>query len=154
MHVVLLAFLIGVIAGLRAFTAPTMVSWAAKLGWIPLLGTPFAFLGYEATPYLFTALALFELVNDKLPQTRSRKSPPQFIARIILGGFAGAAIGAGIGSLWLGLVLGAVGAVTGTVAGATGRAKLAELFDRDLPAALVEDAVAILGALLIVSHAQ
>ena len=33
----LLALLIGVIAGLRAMTAPAAVSWAAYLGWIDLV---------------------------------------------------------------------------------------------------------------------
>ncbi|WP_425993766.1 hypothetical protein [Caulobacter sp. DWR1-3-2b1] len=32
----LLALLIGVVAGLRAMTAPAAISWAAHLGWLPL----------------------------------------------------------------------------------------------------------------------
>ena len=152
MHVIVLAFLIGVIAGLRALTAPAAVSWAARLGWLPLAGTPLAFLGYAATPYIFTVLALFELVNDQLPKTPSRTVPPQFIARIVTGGFSGAAIGAGLGSLWLGLICGAIGAVAGTLGGAAFRGWLAGLFGKDLPAGLLEDAIAIVGAYLIVSH--
>ncbi len=42
MTVYVLALLIGVIAGLRALTAPAAVSWAAWLGWLPLQGTPLA----------------------------------------------------------------------------------------------------------------
>ena len=152
MHLVVLALLIGVIAGLRAFTAPTAVSWAARLGWLPLTGTPLAFLGYAATPYIFTALFIFELVNDQLPKTPSRTVPPQFIARIVLGGLSGAAIGAGLGSLWIGLVCGAIGAVAGTLGGAAFRGWLAELFGKDLTAGLLEDVIAIIGAYLIVTH--
>ena len=152
MHLIVLALLIGVIAGLRAFTAPTAVSWAARLGWLPLTGTPLAFLGYAATPYIFTALFVFELVNDQIPKTPSRTVPPQFIARIVLGGLSGAAIGAGLGSLWLGLVCGAIGAVAGTLGGAAFRGWLAGLFGKDLPAGLLEDAIAIIGAYLIVTH--
>lgn len=37
--VLLLALLIGVVAGLRAFTAPAAVAWAAALSWINLDGT-------------------------------------------------------------------------------------------------------------------
>ncbi len=37
--VLLLALLIGVVAGLRSLTAPAVVSWAAFLGWINLHGT-------------------------------------------------------------------------------------------------------------------
>src|ERR1700677_401600 len=91
MHVIVLTLLIGIIAGLRALTAPAAVSWAARLGWLPLAGTPLAFLGYAATPYIFTVIALFELVNDQLPKTPSRTVPPQFIARIVTGGLSGAA---------------------------------------------------------------
>jgi uncharacterized membrane protein len=152
MHLIVLALLIGVIAGLRAFTAPTAVSWAAKLGWLPLTGTHLAFLGYAVTPYIFTALFLFELVTDQLPKTPSRTVPQQFIARIVMGGFSGAAIGAGLGSLWLGLVCGAIGAVIGTLGGAAFRGWLAGAFGKDLPAALVEDAIAIVGSYLIVAH--
>ena len=152
MHLIVLALLIGVIAGLRAFTALTAVSWAARLGWLPLTGTPLAFLGYAATPYIFTALFLFELVNDKLPKTPSRTIPPQLITRIVTGGFSGAAIGAGLGSLWLGLICGAIGALAGTFGGAAFRGWLASAFGKDLPAALVEDAIAIIGSYLIVTH--
>jgi len=92
-----LAFLIGVVAGLRAMTAPAAVSWGARLGWLNLSGTPLAFMGAAATPYIFTLLALGELVNDKLPKTASRKSPPQFIGRILSGALCGASIGGGGG---------------------------------------------------------
>ena len=51
-------------------------------------------------------------------------------------------------------VAGVVGAVIGTLGGAAVRAKLAQAFGRDLPAALIEDAVAIGGALAIVSMAR
>jgi len=69
-----------------------------------------------------------------------------------MGGFSGAAIGLGLGNLWIGLICGAVGAVIGTLGGAAVRGKLAAAFGKDLPAGLLEDAVAIIGAYLIVSH--
>jgi uncharacterized membrane protein len=40
----LLALLIGVVAGLRAMTAPAAVSRAAYLGWINLSDSPAAFI--------------------------------------------------------------------------------------------------------------
>jgi uncharacterized membrane protein len=43
-----------------------------------------------------------------------------------------------------------VGAVIGTFGGYTFRARLAAAFHKDLPAALVEDAIAVGGALLVV----
>lgn len=49
-----------------------------------------------------------------------------------------------------GVLAGIVGAVIGTLGGRAARARMAAAFGRDRPAALIEDAVAILGALLIV----
>ena len=37
--VLLFALLIGVVAGLRALSAPAVVAWAGALGWIDLGGT-------------------------------------------------------------------------------------------------------------------
>jgi uncharacterized membrane protein len=151
MHIYLLALLIGIVAGLRTMTAPAAVSWAAYLGWLPLQNTPLAFLGYVAVPYVFTLLAIGELIADQLPKTPSRKVPMQFGARIVSGALCGAAIGAAAGTLAGGLVAGVIGAVIGTLGGAAARARLARAFGRDMPAALIEDAVAIVGAYLIVA---
>ncbi|CAE6715886.1 MULTISPECIES: hypothetical protein [Paraburkholderia] len=150
MPLYVVALLIGVVAGLRAMTAPAAISWAAHLGWLPLQDTPLAFLGFAATPYIFTVLAIVELITDQLPKTPSRTVPMQFGARIVLGGLSGAAIGAAHGGLVGGLIAGVVGAVIGTLGGARVRAALARTFGRDLPAALIEDAVAIVGAVVIV----
>jgi uncharacterized membrane protein len=145
----LLALLVGVIAGLRAFTAPAIVSWAAALGWLHLDGSWLAFLSYRFTPYVFTVLALGEFVTDQLPSTPSRKVPMQFAPRLLSGALSGAAIGIPSGQLVGGLVAGVVGAVIGTLGGAEVRGRLAATFGKDRPAALIEDAVAILGGALI-----
>ena len=145
-----LALLIGVIAGLRAMTAPAAVSWAASLGWLSLQGSPLSWLGHAVTPWILSLLALGELVADKLPKTPSRKVPVQFGTRVLTGAIAGAGIGAVGPGLVLGAVLGAVGAVIGTYGGAALRARLAAAFGRDLPAALAEDVLAVGGALLII----
>ena len=79
----LLALLIGIVAGLRAMTAPAAVAWAAHLGWISLDGIWLAFLGYRFTPWIFSLFALVELITDQLPSTPSRRVPPQFAARVI-----------------------------------------------------------------------
>src|SRR6266436_1351119 len=99
-----LAFLIGVIAGLRSLTAPAVVSWAARLGWLKLENTWLAFLGYAAAPYILSVLAIAELIADKLPKTPSRKAPPGFAARLVTGALCGAAIGLASQSLIGGLV--------------------------------------------------
>jgi uncharacterized membrane protein len=148
---VTLSFLIGVIAGLRAMTAPAAVSWAARLGWLKLGPTPLAFLGYAFTPWIFTALALVELVTDQLPTTPSRTVPIQFGTRVVVGALTGGAVGASSGALILGAVAGAVGAIAGTLGGRAARGSLAAAFGSDRPAALIEDAIAIGGAFLIMS---
>jgi uncharacterized membrane protein len=150
MDLYLLALLIGVIAGLRAMTAPAAVSWAASLGLLNLEGTWFAFLGYRITPWITTVLAIGELIGDQLPTTPSRKTLLPFATRIVMGGLCGGAIAAEGGSSFGGLAAGALGGVIGTLGGAEGRARLAAVFGKDRPAALIEDAVAIIGAALIV----
>ena len=87
-----LALLIGVIAGLRAMTAPAAISWAASLGFLNLEGTWLAFLGYRWTPWIMTVLAIAELIGDQLPSTPSRKQLAPFATRIIMGGLCGGAI--------------------------------------------------------------
>ena len=149
MSVYLLALLIGVIAGLRTMTAPAAVAWAAHLGRIDLGGSWLAFLGNSWARWILTALALVELVVDQLPSTASRTVPVQFGARILTGALSGAAVGTAGGSWVGGLLAGVVGAVVGTLGGRAFRAKLAAAFGSDRPAAFIEDAVAIGGALLI-----
>jgi uncharacterized membrane protein len=151
MSVYLLALLIGAIAGLRTFTAPAAVAWATYLGRLDLSGTWLAFFGNVWARWILTALALVELVVDQLPSTASRTVPVQFGARITTGALSGAAIGAAGGSWVSGLVAGIVGAVIGTLGGRAFRSRLAAAFGSDRPAAFVEDAVAIGGALLIVA---
>src|SRR5689334_22160919 len=116
MSTVVAAFLAGAAAGLRSITAPAAVSWAARAGRLNLQRTPLAFLGYRATPYVLTALAVAELVNDKLPKTPSRKEPGPFAARVAIGALCGSALGAP-GGIASGLAAGALGAVAGTLGG-------------------------------------
>lgn len=146
---IVLAALIGIVAGLRAFTAPAAASLAARYGYLSVGGTPLAFLGYRWTPWILLVLALAELVTDQLPATPSRKVPVQFGTRIVMGALAGGAIAAQ-GALHAGLAAGAVGAVVGTLGGAAFRARLAAVFKQDRPAALIEDGIAIGGAWLLV----
>jgi uncharacterized membrane protein len=151
LNIYMFALLIGVVAGLRTMTAPAAVAWGAWLGWLPVAGTWASFMGHWAAVGIFTVLAIVELVVDQLPSTPSRKVPQQFGARIVLGAFTGAVIGATAGATIGGTVAGIIGAVIGTLGGAEARGRLATAFGKDLPAALIEDAVAIIGGLLIVA---
>jgi uncharacterized membrane protein len=151
MTIYVLSFLIGIIGGLRAMMAPAAASWVAYSGVLDLSGSWLAFMGYRFTPWIFSVLAVGELIADKLPTTPSRKVPVQFGTRVLLGALAGATIGTNAGSWIVGAILGAIGAVVGTLGGATIRARLAASFGKDRPAALLEDAVAIVGAVLIIA---
>lgn len=154
MTLYVLALLIGVIAGLRAMTAPAATAWAARLGWLPLAGYPLAWLGGVIPVLALTALAVLELIGDQSPKTPSRKVPVQFITRVLTGAFSGAALMMP-STHWLrGMVVGAIGAVIGTLGGAEFRGRLAAKFGQDRPAALIEDAIAVGGALLIVALAR
>lgn len=146
----LLAFGIGAVAGLRAMTAPAAITVAAHIDWLDLTGSWTAFFGNIWVHWLFVLLALGELVTDQLPSAPSRTVPVQLGARLISGAACGAAIGASSGGMAGGLAAGISGAVVGTLGGKIARARLAAAFGRDRPAALVEDAVAIGGAALIV----
>jgi uncharacterized membrane protein len=152
LSILVYAFLIGVIAGLRALMAPTIVSWGAGLGWFSLAGSSLNFMSSPITRYILSFLALGELINDKRPTTASRKVPPQFIARVVTGAFSGAVLGASRDSLVGGLIAGAIGAVAGTLGGAAVRGALAKVAGKDLPVAFLEDLIAIFGALFIVSR--
>ena len=144
--VYLSSLLIGIVAGLRTMTAPAAVAWAAQLGWLHLDDTWLAFLGYRWTPWALTVLAIVELITDQLPSTPSRKTIPQLGARLVSGALCGTAVGLSGGSAVGGAVAGVIGALLGTYGGAAARARLAAAFGRDLPAALLEDAVAVVGA--------
>jgi uncharacterized membrane protein len=149
--VLLLALLIGVVAGLRALTPPAVVAWGAFLGWINLSGTWVSWLGSWITVTILTILLVVELVTDQLPKTPSRKTTMQFATRLITGGFAGAAIGTAWGYTLGGVGAGVIGAVLGTLGGYEARSRLVKANGgRDLPVALVEDAIAVGGGFLVV----
>jgi uncharacterized membrane protein len=153
-HVLFLAFLIGVIAGLRSLTAPAVVAWAAHRHWLNLHNTFLSFMGMTAAVVVFSLAAAAELFADQLPSTPSRLKPPGLIARIVFGGLSGACLAlAGGQSISVGAVLGALGGVAGAFAGYEVRVRLVTALKvPDLVIALLEDAMAIAGGLFIVSR--
>jgi len=152
--VLFLAFLIGVIAGMRTMTAPAVVGWAANRHWLNLHSSPLAFMGSTAAGVVITLLALGELVIDKLPSTPKRTSLAGLIGRSVMGGLSGAGIAvAGSQSIAPGAILGVAGAIAGAFAGYEVRKRLVRALKvPDFVIALLEDTVAIAGGLLIVSR--
>jgi uncharacterized membrane protein len=136
------AFTLGVVSGSRSMLAPAAVSRAIRGGTVRVQGTPLAFLEGRNLNHLLVGLALAEVVADKLPMTPSRKAALAYTARVVMGALAGAAVGSHSKRATLGALLGMAGAVVGTEGGAAFRSWLASLFERDLPAAVIEDLVA------------
>jgi len=145
MRYLLVALLIGFAAGLRSLTPPAMVSWGAYLGWLQLLGSPFAFMASGIAVTIFSTLAVVELIADKLPQTPSRTKPGPLMARILMGAFAGACLSAAGGnSVLAGVAVGGLGGLVGTFVGYEVRRRLVtELGVKDRVIAVLEDLVAI-----------
>jgi uncharacterized membrane protein len=150
----LLAFGIGVVAGLRSLTAPAVVAWAAHLGWINLHNSPLAFMGSKWSLGIFTVLALAELVADQLPNTPARTAPVGLCARIVTGGLCGACLAvAGGAALLVGSLAGAIGGIAGAFGGYQARVGLVRsLRVPDVVIAVSEDAVAIALGLFLVSR--
>jgi uncharacterized membrane protein len=151
----ILALGIGFVAGLRTFTAPAAVTWAACYGWLDLQATPLQFMGSWAAVAIFSFLAVAEYVADKLPRTPSRTRPGPLIGRILFGALSGAALAISAElSPAAGVVLGGIGAVIGAFTGYKVRTRLVpRLGVKDFAVALPEDLVAILLAYLLVAGA-
>lgn len=148
--VLLLALLIGVVAGLRAFTAPAVLAWAAALHWINLDGTWASWMGHWATVAILTVIAVAELISDKMPTLPSRKSAPQFLLRLASGAFSGAVLGTAWGYRWGSLGAGLIGAVIGTIGGYAARTGLVRANGgKDRPVALAEDVFAAVAGVAV-----
>jgi uncharacterized membrane protein len=150
----LLAFGIGVVAGLRTMTAPAVVAWAAHLGWINLAGSHFSFMGSVWAVALLSLGALAEYVADLLPSTPSRTDAGPLAVRAVMGLVTGACLGiAGSLSPTVGALLGGLGSLAGAFGGHEARVRLVEkLRVPDAVIAIPEDLVAIGLGLLAVSR--
>lgn len=150
----LLAFALGMCTGLRSLVAPTVLAWAAQFALPDLRQTPFSFLAAPVTAYVLTALACAELVGDKLPFTPSRLAPAPFTTRVVMGAVCGSALFAATHqSFTIGGLAGGVGAGMGAYIGYHVRRTLVTKGKiPDFIVALAEDAVAISGAIYIVTR--
>jgi len=150
----LFALLLGVFVGLRCLTPPAVVCWAACLGWIDLSHSTLHLLATRPAVALFTFAALAELIADKLPSSPNRTAPLGLGARIAFGLLCGAVIAtAGHQIVWLGALLGLCGSMAGCFGGIQARVRsVRALKCPDFVIALLEDAIAIGGALFVVTR--
>lgn len=148
------AFGIGIVAGLRSLTAPAVVSWMARAHLPALHGTALGFMGSLPVAAVLTLLALAELVTDKLPKTPSRTKPVPFIARLTMGALSGATVATGAGANpTIGAILGAAGGLVGTLVGYQARTRSVKALNApDFVIALAEDVLAVGGALFLVTR--
>jgi uncharacterized membrane protein len=142
--------LLGVVTGMRTMTAMAALCWFAYRGDLPLEDTWAFWAGKLVTAIIFSVLALGEYVVDKLPKTPNRTAPPLLLARVLMGGLVGAIVAAGLnGSEFEGVILGVGGALIGTFGGFLVRREIVlRLGSKDWPVALIEDASAILCAVM------
>jgi len=152
--VFLLAFGIGIVAGLRTFSAPAAMVWAAHWHWINLAGTSLAFVHSRVALVIFTILALAEFVGDQLPATPNRTKPGPLGARIISGAFCGTTVGLlGGNFVVLGGILGALGAIAGAFGGYQARTRSVKALGvPDFMIAVPEDLLALAAGFLIFSR--
>jgi len=142
-----LAFLLGACAGPRTSAPLAIASWAARLGWIDVKGSPLAFLASPRAVSMTTPMALGELVVDKLPSTPSRTQAVGVAARVASGAVSGAALAGGRSPR--AALAGAAGALVATYVGHSLRTQTAKAFGRDFPVAAVEDLLAFGGAAMV-----
>ena len=107
---------IGLVAGLRAMTAPALISYAAAKDEESIAAGDF--LARRDVAVVLGVLAFGELIGDKLPNVPNRTEPLGLAARITSGAFAGGYVcAAQRRSVPAGIIIGAVSAVAAAYAG-------------------------------------
>ena len=147
-----LAFLLGLVAGLRAFVAAAAISWAAYFGRFPVAGTHFAFLGNIATPIVFTLLAIAEIVYEVMPRSPgNRLFLAKLLFRVVVGAFVGAVIGSSqqTHALWVCAAFGGFGAIAGSFLSTGLFEFLQNRVGNIRQATFIQNTVAVLTALLV-----
>ena len=141
----------GAVAGMRSMSAPAMLGKVAKAGLLPARKSRFNFLNNPKVAYPLMAVAVGELVADKLPFMPNRTQAPSLVARGITGAFTGAAIGSSKKrSAVLGALIGAGAAIGASYAAYHLRRKAAEKIPATV-AGLIEDAVAAGAGMIVLS---
>jgi uncharacterized membrane protein len=141
----------GAVSGLRSFTGPAIVSEAANRKVLKLDKTPLAWLSSGGAAKTSIALAVAELVADKLPFIPDRTGAPSLVARFLTGALCGAAVAGKRrrNDQIIGAVIGGSAALAAAYAGYQYR-KHVKL--PPLVAAVLEDTVAVSAGTAIVTR--
>jgi uncharacterized membrane protein len=147
---------LGAISGLRSMSGPALLSRAAANGNLSLDGTALSFLGSPRVSKTLLAMALGELVVDKLPATPSRTALPPLLGRAASGTLVGAALFASNGRrAAAGAALGSSAAVAAAFAGERLRTLVGEKTGLPDPVvALAGDAIVVLGGLRLLKDVR
>ncbi len=147
------ATVMGAVAGLRSMSSPAIMSQFVRSGLLPMGPSPLGFLNGATTAKTLAALAVGELVADKLPFMPKRTKAPSLAARAVSGGFSGAAIcSSKKKSVLAGALLGAAAAVGATYGAYQVRRWAGRKFNiADPVVAIVEDVVVAGCGLLVLS---
>lgn len=128
--------LLGLLAGMRTFTAPAVLMLMRR-------PSPFA--------YLLGVLALGEYAGDLHPNAPARTAAVGLIARACSGAFCGWQVALLSGSSAAGLALtGAAAAIVGAYVSLAVRLRAIRLIGR-VPSALLEDAITIAASVTVVA---
>ena len=142
---------IGAIAGLRSMAAPAIISRAARRKAFRIRDSRLKFLQSNKAGVVLSALAVGEMVADKLPFTPNRTSPGLLAGRVASGSLCGAVVSsAARRSVALGALFGGIGAVAGSFAGYQLRRKISRKLP-PLSIAAAEDALTLTGGLALAS---
>ena len=153
------AVTLGAVSGMRSMMAPAVITWAARRSGLDLESTPFSIFKGPGIGRTAAALALGEMVADKLPFTPDRTDSTALLGRAVSGAAAGAAVfKSRRQSMVLGAAIGAAAAVGAAYATFHLRKKAARYFEvSDRVVALAEDAIALgagLVAIAVVKHGR
>jgi uncharacterized membrane protein len=132
---------IGAVSGLRSMTGPAIIANAVRDRQLKLNRTPLAWLGSPNAAPIASALAISEMIADKLPFMPDRIKPGSLAGRAVAGAVCGYAVFSRRGKreAAIGALVGASAALAASWAGFEYRRRA------PLPAfasAVIEDAVA------------
>jgi uncharacterized membrane protein len=86
------AALVGAVSGMRSMSAPALIGQLARSGSVAIGHSGIDALSRPVTAHGFTALAIAELVADKLPIIPDRTKPIPLAGRAFTGAVSGAAV--------------------------------------------------------------